>query len=152
MDVERGKRFLETCRRMHDAIERIDRTIAGFLGLPLSDLRCLHLVAESAVTASGIARALGLSSSAVTALIDRLEAAGLVGRVPSPDDRRSVLVELRKKGRVRLARLQLVAGAPLLAALSRHGAADIDRCEALVGEIALAIDDAEAALRAAGRH
>jgi len=39
-----------------------------------------------------------LSSGAMTNRIDRLEQAGLVKRVPDPDDRRGVLVQLTPKG------------------------------------------------------
>jgi DNA-binding MarR family transcriptional regulator len=42
---------------------------------------------------------LELSSGAMTNRIDRLEEDGLVRRVPDPDDRRGVLVELTDKGR-----------------------------------------------------
>jgi DNA-binding MarR family transcriptional regulator len=40
-----------------------------------------------------------LSTGAMTNRLDRLEEAGLVRRVPDPDDRRGVLVELTKEGR-----------------------------------------------------
>jgi DNA-binding MarR family transcriptional regulator len=39
-----------------------------------------------------------LSSGAMTNRLDRMEEAGLVKRVPNPDDRRGVLVELTKEG------------------------------------------------------
>jgi MarR family len=39
-----------------------------------------------------------LTSGAITHRIDRLEMLGLVQRVPDPDDRRSILVGLTKKG------------------------------------------------------
>src|SRR2546430_11237654 len=39
-----------------------------------------------------------LSSGAMTNRLDRLEEAGLVKRIPDPDDRRGVLVELTKQG------------------------------------------------------
>jgi DNA-binding MarR family transcriptional regulator len=40
----------------------------------------------------------GLSSGAMTNRLDRLEKAGLVRRLPDPDDRRALHVELTKKG------------------------------------------------------
>ncbi len=41
---------------------------------------------------------LGLSSGAMTNRLDRMEARGLVRRLPDPDDRRGVLVELTDDG------------------------------------------------------
>jgi DNA-binding MarR family transcriptional regulator len=40
----------------------------------------------------------GLSSGAMTNRLDRLEEAGLIRRLPDPDDRRALLVELTDKG------------------------------------------------------
>jgi DNA-binding MarR family transcriptional regulator len=46
-----------------------------------------------------LAGSMMLSSGGTTARLDRLEKAGLVVRVPSPSDRRSVLVRLTDRGR-----------------------------------------------------
>jgi DNA-binding MarR family transcriptional regulator len=46
-----------------------------------------------------LASDLELSSGAMTSRLDRLEEAGLVRRLPDPDDRRGVVVELTEKGR-----------------------------------------------------
>lgn len=46
-----------------------------------------------------LAGSMMLSSGGTTARLDRLERAGLVVRVPSPTDRRSVLVRLTQRGR-----------------------------------------------------
>jgi DNA-binding MarR family transcriptional regulator len=46
-----------------------------------------------------LAEDLTLTSSGTTRLVDRMEEAGLVRRVPSPDDRRIVLVEPTDHGR-----------------------------------------------------
>jgi DNA-binding MarR family transcriptional regulator len=46
-----------------------------------------------------LANDLELSSGAMTSRLDRLEDAGLVRRLPDPDDRRAVVVELTAKGR-----------------------------------------------------
>src|SRR6202011_6022968 len=48
---------------------------------------------------SELVGALVLSSGAVTNRIDRVEAAGLVQRLPDPDDRRGTLVALTDRGR-----------------------------------------------------
>jgi DNA-binding MarR family transcriptional regulator len=45
-----------------------------------------------------LAEDLGLSSGAMTNRLDRLEAAGLVKRLPDPDDRRGLKVELTETG------------------------------------------------------
>lgn len=50
-------------------------------------------------TPGKLARRQGLSTGAMTNRIDRLERAGLVRRLPDPDDRRSTLVELTDAGR-----------------------------------------------------
>ena len=49
-------------------------------------------------SAGKLAKRAELSSGAMTNRLDRLEEAGLVRRVPDPDDRRGVLVELTKAG------------------------------------------------------
>jgi DNA-binding MarR family transcriptional regulator len=45
-----------------------------------------------------LASDLDLSSGAMTSRLDRLEEAGLIRRLPDPDDRRGVVVELTEKG------------------------------------------------------
>jgi DNA-binding MarR family transcriptional regulator len=50
------------------------------------------------LSAGQLAEEMGLSSGAMTNRLDRLEAAGLVRRLPDPDDRRGVLVEPTKAG------------------------------------------------------
>jgi DNA-binding MarR family transcriptional regulator len=49
-------------------------------------------------SAGELARISDLSSGAMTSRLDRLEKAGLVKRLPDPNDRRGVLVELTKTG------------------------------------------------------
>lgn len=45
-----------------------------------------------------IAAACGISTAAVTGILDRLESEGLVQRLPSPEDRRSFNLYLTDKG------------------------------------------------------
>jgi len=60
------------------------------------------------VTQRALADDLTLTSSGITRLVDRMEEAGLVRRVPSPKDRRSVLVEPTDQGHAVLLRAAVV--------------------------------------------
>ena len=72
-----------------------DALAAENLGVGLTDLRCLDLVqASGGMTAGELATASGLTTGAVTAVIDRLEVAGFVRRLRDDSDRRKVNVEV----------------------------------------------------------
>lgn len=81
--------------------------IAERMGLSGSDHKALDLVGQSGgpLTAGRIAELTGLSTGAVTGVIDRLEKAGLVRRVRDLEDRRKVLVEVVPGGTDRFAGL-----------------------------------------------
>ncbi|HEU5471669.1 MAG TPA: MarR family transcriptional regulator [Actinophytocola sp.] len=70
--------------------------IAERMGLSGTDHKCLELVMRAAapLTAGRIAQQSGLSTGAVTGVIDRLERRGFVRRIRDPHDRRKVLVEV----------------------------------------------------------
>lgn len=70
-----------------------DEALAEHLGLNPTDLRCLELViADPGLTPGRLADLAGITSGAVTGVVDRLERAGFVTRRPDPDDRRSVTI------------------------------------------------------------
>jgi DNA-binding MarR family transcriptional regulator len=71
------------------------QTVAIRLGLSESDVEALEvLIDNGAATAGRLADRMGLSTGAVTRLIDRLEQSGYVRRVSDPADRRRVVVEV----------------------------------------------------------
>jgi len=51
------------------------------------------------ITSAALSELLGTAPSSVTRLCDRLEARGMIDRVPDPSDRRNRLVGLTKRGR-----------------------------------------------------
>jgi DNA-binding MarR family transcriptional regulator len=68
-------------------------TVAARLGLASSDLECLDIITLAGpATAGRLAEATGLTSGAITGVIDRLERAGFARRERDPGDRRKVLV------------------------------------------------------------
>lgn len=82
------------------------QAVAGRLGVNGTDLECLGVIAHGqAVTAGALAKATGLTSGAITGVIDRLERAGLARREPDPSDRRKVRVRPTEAVRDRVAPL-----------------------------------------------
>ena len=80
----------------------MDETLDEF-DLDWSEYKLLSLLTrEGEVYRSSpgkLARIMELSSGAMTNRLDRLEQAGLVRRLPDPDDRRGILVELTPNGK-----------------------------------------------------
>ena len=94
-----------------------DQVIADYLGLNRTDTRCLDIIERlDGVSAGRLAGESGLSTGAVTTVIDRLERAGYASRVSDPGDRRRVLVELTPEARRELVDLY----APLAEATLRQ--------------------------------
>jgi DNA-binding MarR family transcriptional regulator len=80
------------------ATDVVDELIAQLLGVNRTDARCLDILDErGSMSAGDLAEASRLTTGAITAVIDRLDRAGLARRVPDPADRRRVLVELTPK-------------------------------------------------------
>jgi DNA-binding MarR family transcriptional regulator len=72
------------------------QAVARHAGLSSTDLECLDLILMGGpATAGQIGQRTGLTSGAVTGLVDRLEAQGFVRRGADPNDRRKVVVEAR---------------------------------------------------------
>jgi DNA-binding MarR family transcriptional regulator len=92
------QRFVTLSRELSAATVLFHSQVAGRVGLSATDHKCLDLAvrADRPLTAGQIAERSGLSTGAVTGVIDRLERAGYVRRVRDPDDRRKVLVEVSR--------------------------------------------------------
>ena len=69
------------------------QTVANRVGLSNSDMECLDfLILEGRVTAGRLAEVTGLTTGAITGVVDRLEQAGLVRRERDDNDRRKVFI------------------------------------------------------------
>jgi DNA-binding MarR family transcriptional regulator len=84
-----------------------DRTNAVLAPFGLNAAKYNHLVVlymtpSHMLTPSEISELIHTTNSSVSAVIDTLEADGLVKRVPNPNDRRSMVVRLTAKGRRRI--------------------------------------------------
>jgi DNA-binding MarR family transcriptional regulator len=83
-----------------------DNLAAERLGVNRTDLHCLNIIQNAGgLTAGELAAEAGLTSGAVTGVIDRLERVGFARRVSDPDDRRRVKVEVTPKFYARASRI-----------------------------------------------
>lgn len=105
----RGKleaELIDEVRGSQTAVHQMDEAAHRALGINATDGRCLDIVDRRAPLSAGqLASEAGLTTGAVTAVLDRLEKQGLVRRVPDPDDRRRILVEVTDKQRQEAGRL-----------------------------------------------
>jgi DNA-binding MarR family transcriptional regulator len=111
----------------HD--DAFDNLAARRLGVNETDLHCLNIIQNSGgLTAGELAEAAGLTTGAVTGVIDRLEKAGFARRVPDPADRRRVKLEVTPRFYARADKIWGPVAADWSAALSREfSAEELDR-------------------------
>jgi DNA-binding MarR family transcriptional regulator len=71
------------------------RAAAARVGMPVTDLQVLDMLDSGGLTTAGqLAEASGLTTGAITGMLNRLEEAGLVRRERDPNDGRKVIVRL----------------------------------------------------------
>ncbi|MGC9961311.1 MAG: MarR family winged helix-turn-helix transcriptional regulator [Acidimicrobiales bacterium] len=90
--VEKAQRYLERA-----AVDTRDQ-----VGLAHGELKILLHLTRGFRSQGALAKSLLVSTGTMTNQLDKLEAAGLVVRLPDPGDRRGKLVEMTATGRERL--------------------------------------------------
>ncbi len=94
-NIAERKKVLKKMRMMSTQAIMMHQAIADNLHLSLTDYKCLDILAcFGSMTAGKLTGMCGLTTGAVTGVVDRLERTGYVKRVDNPIDRRSVIVEL----------------------------------------------------------
>jgi DNA-binding MarR family transcriptional regulator len=92
---ELSERLIQLARAHEAANDAFDEVACQKLGINRTDLRCLNIVDnQGPLTAGRLAEFSGLTTAAVTAVLDRLERAGYARRVRDQNDRRQVIVEV----------------------------------------------------------
>jgi len=84
---------VEETARLKASTDAFEDALAVAFDLNRTDFRCLRaLILGGPSTASRLAEVIGLTTGAMTTVLDRLEAAGHVERTPDKVDRRQILV------------------------------------------------------------
>ena len=86
----RMRAYVPVIQRFVGRVILFHSSVAGRLGLNATDVNCLRLLADQAMSAGELSERVGLTGAATTALIDRLERAGFGRRERSKEDRRGV--------------------------------------------------------------
>ena len=88
-----SKGIIDVLRGTIDHLAFFHSAIADRVGLNTTDYLCLQLLLrQGPQTAGELAEQVGITSGAVTGLLDRLERTGYAVRTQDPEDRRSVIV------------------------------------------------------------
>ena len=94
--------------RMSTATVLFHSAIADRLGIGTTDVKCYSILRQTGpITAGELAERTGLTTGAITGVIDRLEQAELARRVRDPHDRRRIVLELVPNAERERAILQL---------------------------------------------
>jgi DNA-binding MarR family transcriptional regulator len=113
--------------RMSTATVLFHSAIADRLGIGATDLKCYSILRQTGpITAGELAERTGLTTGAITGVIDRLEQAELARRVRDPHDRRRIVLELVHNAERERAILQLYLplGQAIQALVSQYGPAE----------------------------
>lgn len=98
-------------RQMSTGAIMFHQAIADRLGLHATDHKCADLIMRhGAMTSGRLAELTGLTTGAITGVVDRLESRGLARRATDPHDRRRVIVELVKNDTIECQMRDLFSG------------------------------------------
>jgi DNA-binding MarR family transcriptional regulator len=99
----------------HRLLKSADAAFGEALGISMTQLGALFILErDPGASPKQVSETLGISKSATTMLVDRMEHAGLVRREPSDDDHRAIRLFATSAGLTKAA-----AARPILARLTR---------------------------------
>ena len=130
-------------RELATAVVSHQEAVARSVGMSAAERKCAGLLAERGrMTPGELAQETGLTTGAITGIVDRLSKAGYAARVAHPTDRRSVIVEARHADQ-----LMSLMGPPFAALAAAMGRIDARYTDAERALILRHLRDTTAVLR-----
>jgi DNA-binding MarR family transcriptional regulator len=122
------------------------------VGLNATDVKVLRLLGKASMTAGQLAESIGLTGAAVTALVDRLEAAGYATRERDEVDRRRVTIRAVPAKMRRIDRLYDAYGAEMAKILAGYGSEEFALIEDFLTKTTKLLTEQTMALRKSARE
>jgi DNA-binding MarR family transcriptional regulator len=129
-------RIVETIIYLVTESRRLSKDEASRYGVTptqLSVLKLLHEIGD--LSLGSLSKEIRAHNSTVTGIVDRMEAAGLVERAQSEEDRRVWIIRLTAQGRRVAERAKVSPWEVLRGALSSLSAADQEKLTAILGKV-----------------
>ncbi len=117
-----------------DATQRFDEAVGHRLDLNPAERRCLAMLVHGSQPPSVLAAGVGLTRSAMTALLDRLAGRGFVERQRSARDRRQIVVRATDRARSEVIELYRPLGEGGAALLARRSPSELETILAFIEE------------------
>jgi DNA-binding MarR family transcriptional regulator len=147
MSSPRMQRYLPIAREFSSRVVLFHDAVAEHLGLHSTDLKVLRLLGQEPMTPSQLVEHTGLTGAAMTAVVDRLVAAGYVTRERDEVDRRRVTVRAVPARIRKIDRLYDAYGADMSKLLDRYGAKEFEAIESFLVKTTQLLSEHTARLR-----
>ena len=138
--------------RLSTATVLFHTAVADRLGVGVTDVKCYSILRQTGpITAGELGERVGLTTGAITGVIDRLEQAGLVERTRDPNDRRRVVLGLLSNPEHERALYQLYAplGRAVMELANSYSEAEQAIIRDFVGKVTAVLEAETASLRRA---
>jgi DNA-binding MarR family transcriptional regulator len=152
MSSAKMKRYVPLVRQFSARVVLFHEAMAEAVGLHVTDLKVLHILGTEAMTAGQLVERTGLTGPAITAVVDRLLAAGCVTRARDEIDRRRVTVRAVPAKMRELDRSYEPYAAEMSELLSRYSAADFAVIESYLSKTSDLLASHAAKLRTGARR
>ena len=138
-EAPQGGDFREGIRLLA-RLARVAEQTCQATGISLPQYRLLVSASEGSQRASELAASVGVSRPTLTSLVDGLEQAGLIKRVPVATDRRGIQLELTQAGREATHRAEHALSIRLMTLMNGEAGSVVPLVHGVVSDIGAALD------------
>ncbi len=147
MSTSRMRHYVPLAREFSARVLLFHEAVGDSVGLNATDVKVLRLLGDASMTAGQLAEHIGLTGAAVTAVVDRLEAAGYATRERDEADRRRVTIRAVPAKTRRIDRLYDAYGAEMAKILAGYDAREFALIEDFLTKTTRLLTEQTVALR-----